>query len=116
MLLNIIFSRNFCYSEDISDKVTADDGVRCMMMSSCVIMSSLIYSVYYYLKFFVVEMLYNPQNSTILQYYFHYIIQQLMKMNVFLCKRNLFRETAVKAIFLNYNIINNVMMMQCIYQ
>ena len=33
----------------------------------------------------------------------------------FLCKRNLFRETVEKAIVLNYDIINDVMM-QCIYQ
>ena len=39
-----------------------------------------------------------------------------MKMIIFLCKRNLFRETAENAIFLNYDVINNVMMMQCIYQ
>ena len=38
-----------------------------------------------------------------------------MKMNIFLCKRNLFRETAEKTIFLNYDVINDVMMMQCIY-
>ena len=37
-------------------------------------------------------------------------------MNIFLRKRNLFRETAEKAIALNYNVINDVMMMQCIYQ
>ena len=37
-------------------------------------------------------------------------------MNIFLRKRNLFRETAEKAIVLNYNVINDVMMMQCIYQ
>ena len=39
-----------------------------------------------------------------------------MKVNIFLSKRNLFRETAEKVIFLNYNVINDVMMMQCIYQ
>ena len=39
-----------------------------------------------------------------------------MKINIFLCKRYLFRETAEKAIFLNYDVINNVMMMQCINQ
>ena len=61
-------------------------------------------------------MLYNSQNFRILQYHFHYIIQQLMKMNIFLCKRNLFRETAEKAIILNYDVINDVMMMHCIYQ
>ena len=61
-------------------------------------------------------MLYNSQNFRILQYYFHYIIQQLMKMNIYLCKRNLFRETAEKAIILNYDVINDVMMMHCIYQ
>ena len=99
MLRNIIFSRDFCYFEDISDKVTADDNFTCMMTSSCMMMSSLIYCVYYYLQFFVIEILHNSQNFTILQYFFHYIIQQLMKMNIFLCKRNLFRETAEKAIF-----------------
>ena len=56
------------------------------------------------------------KNFIILQYYFRYIIQQLMKMNIFLCKRSLFRETAEKAIILNYNVIKDVMMMQCIYQ
>ena len=61
-------------------------------------------------------MLDNSQNFRILQYYFHYIIQQLMKMNNLLCKRNFFRETAEKAIFLNYDVINDVMMMQCMYQ
>ena len=41
-----------------------------------------------------------------------------MKTNIFLSKRSLFRETAKKAIFLNYNVINDAMhlMMQCIYQ
>ena len=39
-----------------------------------------------------------------------------MTLNSFLCKRNLFRETAEKAIVLNYGVINDVMMMQCIYQ
>ena len=52
----------------------------------------------------------------IIQHYYHYIIQQVMKMNIFLCKRNLFRKTAEKAIFLDYDVINDVMMMQCIYQ
>ena len=32
---------------------------------------------------FEFEILYNLQNFRILQYYFHYIIQQLMKMNIF---------------------------------
>ena len=32
----------------------------------------------------------------------------------FLCKRSLFRETAEKAIFLNNDINNDVMMMRCI--
>ena len=49
-------------------------------------------------------------------HYYVYIIQQLMTMNIFLCKRSLFRETAEKAIVLNYVVINEVMMMQCIYQ
>ena len=39
-----------------------------------------------------------------------------MKMNTFLCKRRLFRETAKKAIVLNYDVVIDVMMMQCIYQ
>ena len=39
-----------------------------------------------------------------------------MKMNIFLCKRSLFRETAEKALVLNYGVIYDVMMMQCIYQ
>ena len=39
-----------------------------------------------------------------------------MKMNIFLCKHSLFRETAQKAIVLNYNVINDGMVMQCIYQ
>ena len=42
-----------------------------------------VHCVYYYLYFFVIEILYNSQNFGILQYYFHYIIQQLMKMNIF---------------------------------
>ena len=58
MLQNIIFSRNFCYFEDTSNKITADDDVTCMMMSS------LIYCVYYYLQFLVIEILYNSQNFT----------------------------------------------------
>ena len=39
-----------------------------------------------------------------------------MKMNIFFYKRSLFRETAEKSIFLKYDVINDVMMMQCIYQ
>ena len=39
-----------------------------------------------------------------------------MKMNIFLRRRSLFRETAETAIILNYDVINVVMMMQCIYQ
>ena len=39
-----------------------------------------------------------------------------MKMNIFWCKRSLFCEKAEKAIVLNYNVINDVTMMQCIYQ
>ena len=61
-------------------------------------------------------MLYNSQYFGILQYYFHYIIQQQKKMKIFLCKRNSFRKTAEKALFLNYDVINDVMMMQCMYQ
>ena len=37
-------------------------------------------------------------------------------MNIFLCKRSLFRETAEKAVVLNYGVINDVVMMQCTYQ
>ena len=36
-------------------------------------------------------------------------------MNIFLWKRSLFQETAEKAIFLIYDVINDVMMMQGIY-
>ena len=39
-----------------------------------------------------------------------------MEMNIFLCKRSLFQETAEIAIFLNYDVINDVMMMHWIYQ
>ena len=39
-----------------------------------------------------------------------------MKMNIFLFKRSLFQETAEKATVLNYDVINDVMKMQCIYQ
>ena len=113
MLQNIILSWDFCYFKVISDKSTADDDVTYMMTSSRMVMSSLIHCVYYYLSFFVIEILHNSQNFGILQYYFHYIIQQLMKMNIFLCKCNLFRERAEKSIFLNYDVINDVMMMQC---
>ena len=63
-------------------------------------------------NFFVTGIYYNLQNFRILQYYFHYVIQQLMKMNIFLCKRTLFKETTEKAIALNYYVINYVMMTQ----
>ena len=33
-------------------------------------------------------------------------------MNIFLCKRNLFREIAEKTIVLNYEVTNDVMMMK----
>ena len=40
-----------------------------------------------------------------------------MKMNIFSHKHSLFWETAEKAVVLNYEFINDViMMMQCIYQ
>ena len=86
-----------------------------MMTSSCI--DDVIFNTFCLLLFviFVIEILHNLQNFGILQYYFHYIIQQLMKMNIFLCKCNLFRETAEKSIFLNYDVSNDVMMMQCIY-
>ena len=65
---------------------------------------------------FVIDILHNSESFGILQYYFYYIIQQLMKINIFfLCKCNLFRETAEKTIFLNCDVINDVIMMQCIY-
>ena len=115
MLQNIIFREDFCYFRDISDKFTADDDDTYMMTSSCMMMLSLIHCVYYYLQFFVIETLYNSQNFEMLQYHFHCIIQHLMKMNIFLCKRNLFPETAEKSIFLNYDVIMDVMMMQCIH-
>ena len=38
-----------------------------------------------------------------------------MKMTIYLCKRNLFWETAEKPIVLIYDVINDVMMMQYIY-
>ena len=49
MLRNIIFNWDFCYFEDISDKFTADVDVTYMMTSSCMMMSTLVYFVYYYL-------------------------------------------------------------------
>ena len=118
MLRNIIFSLDFCYFKDISDKVTADDEIIMHDNVTCMMTSCLIHCVDYYLYFFVTEMQYISQNFKILWYYFHFIVQQLMKMNIFLCKRSLFRETAKKTIFLNYNVINDAMhlMMQCIYQ
>ena len=39
-----------------------------------------------------------------------------MKKKIFLSKRSLFRETPEKTIFFNYDVINDAMMMQCIYQ
>ena len=50
------------------------------MTSSCMMMSSLIHCANYYLEFFVIEILYNLQNFGILQYYFYYIIQQLISV------------------------------------
>ena len=35
-----------------------------------------------------------------------------MKMNIFFIQSSLYRETAEKAIILNYDVINDVMMMQ----
>ena len=77
MLRNIIFILDFCYFKDISDKVTVDDNVTSMMALS------LIFCVDYCLLFFVTKTWYKSQNLKILQYYFHYIIQQLMKMKYF---------------------------------
>ena len=46
-----------------------------------------------------------------------YNILHLVAMNLFsLCKRNLFRNTAEKPIVLNYGVINDVKMLQYIYQ
>ena len=39
-----------------------------------------------------------------------------MKMKIFLCKRNLFEETTEKVVVLTYDVINDAMMMQCIYE
>ena len=77
--------------------------------------SFLIYFADYHLQFFVTEMYYHLQNFRRQQYYFHCIIQQLMAMNIFLWKSHLFQETDEKAIVLNYDVINQVIMMQCIY-
>ena len=50
MLRNIIFSLDFCYFKDISDKVTEDDDVIIHDDVTCVMTSSFIYCVDYYLK------------------------------------------------------------------
>ena len=67
-----------------------------------------IFNLLFWLLFviFVAEIWYISQNFRILQYYFHFIIQQLIKMNIFLCKRSLFREE--KEMFLNYFECRNV--------
>ena len=49
MLLNIIFSWDFCYFEDTSDKVTADDDVIMYGDVTWMMTSSLIYCVDHYL-------------------------------------------------------------------
>ena len=49
MLLNIIFSWDFCYFIDTSDKVTADDDVIMHGDVTWMMTSSLIYCVDYYL-------------------------------------------------------------------
>ena len=79
MLRNIIFSWDFCYFNDISDKVTTDGDV--IMHDDITYMktSSLIYCGDY-LLFFVAETQYNSQNFRILQYYLYFIIQELMKI------------------------------------
>ena len=46
----------------------------------------------------------------------YHLSQTLAKVNIFLCKRNSCGETAEKTIVLNYDVINDVMMMQYIYQ
>ena len=47
MLQNISFSLDFCYSKDISDKVTANDDVIVHDDVTCMMTSSLIYCVDY---------------------------------------------------------------------
>ena len=47
MLRNIIFSSDFCYFKDISDKVTADDNVIMQDDVTRMMTSSLIYCVDY---------------------------------------------------------------------
>ena len=49
MLQNIIFSLDFCHFIDISDKVVADDDVIMHDNITCMMTSSLIYCVDYYL-------------------------------------------------------------------
>ena len=49
MLQNIIFSLDFCYFKDISDKVTTDDEIIMHDDVTCMMMSSLIYCVDYIL-------------------------------------------------------------------
>ena len=49
MSLNIIFSLDFCYFKDTSDKVTADNDVIVHDDVTCMVTSSLTYRVYYYL-------------------------------------------------------------------
>ena len=50
-----------------------------------------------------------------LLYYFYYT-STAEDNEYFLCKRSLFRETAKKAIVLNYDVINDIIMKQCIHQ
>ena len=59
MLRNIVFNLDFCYFKDILDKVTADDDVNIMHDDvTCIMMSSLMYCVDYYLQFLVTEIQY----------------------------------------------------------
>ena len=46
----------------------------------------------------------------------YYLSQTLAKVNIFLSKHNLFREIAKNAIVLNYDVINDVMIIKYINQ
>ena len=85
MLRSIIFSWDFCYFKIISDKSTADDDITYMVTCDVIMHDDIIFNTLCLLLFvtFVIEILHNSQNFGILQYYFHHIIQQLMKMNIF---------------------------------
>ena len=77
MSRNIIFRLDFRYFKDISDKVIADDKVTCMMTSS--LLYCVDFVIFCNLDVVSLTKFYN----TAVGYYFHYIIQQLTKMNIF---------------------------------